>query len=258
MIHVKEEPPVLTVTFDKPGKLNAYGHQDGKDLAEVWAMMAQRDDLLVAIITGAGDKSFIAGVDLSELGNITDVVGTFWHKPDRGYGHGLESGLRLWKPVIAAINGYCVGQGLVVALGADIRLCSDNATFSMPEVKIGVNTAVGSSLLASQIGWSNAADMCLACTVYTAEDALRTGLVSRVYPQADLMPAARAMAERIASYSPLAVQATKEVMVRSRDMTLEQAQTLGEALRLYIKGSADFSEGFAAMAEKRAPAFKGR
>lgn len=258
MIHTKEEPPILLVTIDNPGKLNAISHQDMLDLAEVWTMMAKRDDLLVAIFTGAGDRSFIAGVDLADLGNVTDVVGTFWHRPDRGYGHGLESGLRLWKPVIAAINGYCVGQGLVVALGADIRICSDNATFSMPEVKIGVNTAVGSSLLANQIGWSNAADMCLAASVYTAEDALRTGLVSRVYPQDELMTAARELAERIATFSPLAVQATKEVMVRSRDMTLEQAQVLGEALRLYIKSSEDFSEGFAAMREKRQPVFKGR
>lgn len=169
-----------------------------------------------------------------------------------------STGLRMWKPVIAAIDGYCIGQGLAVALGADIRLCSDTAYFSMPEVKIGVNTVIGAALLPDQIGSSNAADMCLAATVYRAEDALRTGLVSRVYPSAELLPAARELADRIASYAPLAVQATKEVMVRSRETTLEEAMTLGEAIRLYLKRTEDFAEGFAAMREQRTPVFTGR
>lgn len=258
MIRVEDKSPILEVTIDNPSKLNALGKAEMQGLQEAWELLAQRDDLLVAILSGAGDRAFAAGVDLQDLGNMDDVHGAFWRKPDRGYGHSLETGFRMWKPVIAAINGYCVGQGLVVALGADIRICSDTAYFSMPEVRIGVNTAVGSSLLAKQIGWSNAADMCLAASVYRADDALRTGLVSRVYTPEELMPAAHELANRIASFSPLAVQATKEVMVRSREMNLEEAMTLGEAIRLYVKKSEDFAEGFASMREKRAPVFKGR
>jgi E-phenylitaconyl-CoA hydratase len=258
VIIVADKSPILELTINNPEKMNAIKSSDTQELTDALIMMAERDDLRVCIITGAGSRAFAAGADVSGLSGLSDLGSRFWRTPDRGYGLNFETGRRLWKPIIAAINGYCLGQGFVIALGADIRICSENAIFGMPEVKRGVNSASGAHLLRQTIGASAAAEIVLAGVDFNADEALRSGIVSRVYPLDDLMDEARKLANRVAAMSPLAVQASKEVLVRSVDMTLEESMALGYALRMPVVSSEDFTEGMNAFKERRQAVFKGR
>jgi len=260
MIDYAKVNHVVTITLNRPERLNAVGRQAMADLMTCWRRFRDDDDARVAILTGAGDRSFCAGADLKEMAaNSAGRVG-LW--PDRGryasVGNALEDGFPLWKPVIAAINGYCIGEGLVMALGADIRICSESATFALTEVKRGLNTITGAIKLPRVVPPSTAAYMALTGDAIDAREALRVGLVSSVHRPDELQAAANSIAATIAANAPLAVQAVKETMVRGQNSPFDAALAAGGLLRQLILTSADLREGLSAFAERRRPVYSGR
>ncbi len=256
----EKEGHIVTITLNRPERLNAMSRQMVAELKEAWHTFRADDDARVAIVTGAGEKSFCAGVDLKEVAERSETWHreVFWQDHTYGFGGTLEEGMALWKPVIAAVNGYCIGGGFTLILGADIRICSENATFSFPEVKVGLPTITGAILLPRTVPLGWAAQLLLAGDTIDAQTALRIGLVNNVYPQADLMREARALAQRLADNAPLAVRVTKEVMIRGLDMPFERSFVMGEYLRRIARDTEDSREGPRAFKEKRKPRFQGR
>jgi len=260
MIEYAKDDHVVTITLNRPERLNAVGRDAMAELMTCWRRFRDDGDARVAILTGAGDRSFCAGADLKEMaGNAMGERNHFWQRRGRygSVGNALEDGFALWKPVIAAINGYCIGEGLVMALGADIRICSRNATFALTEVKRGLNTITGAIRLPQVIPASTAAHMALTGEAIDAAEALRVGLVSSVHEQGDLPSAARSIAATIAANAPLAVQAVKETMTRGQNAPFDAALATGGLLRQLILASEDFREGLAAFAEGRSPRYTG-
>lgn len=251
---------VVTITLNRPESLNAMNRQLVKELAEAWHTFREDDDARAAIVTGAGERSFSAGVDLKEMADRDESWHreVFWEDHAYGFGATLGEGMPLWKPVVAAVNGHCIGGGLTLILGADIRIASDNASFSFPEVKIGVPTITGAILLPRVVSLGWASQLLLGGDTIDSETALRIGLVNNVYPQAELMAEARKLAQRLADNAPLAVRATKEVMVRGLDMPFERSFVMGEYMRRIARDTEDSREGPRAFKEKRKPDFKGR
>jgi len=259
MIRTSVREHVLVVELDNPDRLNALSTQDFRDLTACWDRLMSDDDLRVAVIHGAGERAFSVGADVKVLEDVGDAgSGGYWSDPDRGYGVNLEDGRAVWKPVIAAIHGYCVGGGLVLALGADMRLASADATFSLPEVKLGVNTVTGAALLAGLVGRGRASRLALTGDRIDAAQAESWGLIDGVLPdRAALLEAAFAVADRIAANAPRAVQAVKEIIVRSESMHLRDVLALGESMRQVVIATNDYDEGLTAFREKRAPVFTG-
>jgi E-phenylitaconyl-CoA hydratase len=171
----------------------------------------------------------------------------------------LNRGLEVWKPVIAAVNGYCLGGGMTLLLGTDLRVAAEHATFSLAEVKRGVFPANGGTQrIARQVPHAIAMEMLLIGDTFDAQTALRWGIVNRVVKADELMAAARDYAARIARNAPLAVQAAKELALRSRDLDLAAGLRMEQMMLRLLQTSDDVREGAAAFAEKRAPAFTGR
>jgi len=217
-----------------------------RDNPEVW----------VAIVTGAGEKAFTAGADLKAFIPRERSKADFWLTQK---GMILNRGLEVWKPVVAAVNGYCLGGGMTLLLATDLRIASEHATFSVAEVKRGVFPANGGTQrIAQQLPYPIAMELLLLGDSIDAQTALRWGLVNRVVKAADLMATARDFAERLARNAPLAVQAAKELAVRSRDMDLATGLRLEQVMLRVLQGSEDVREGTTAFGEKRAPSFTGR
>jgi (E)-benzylidenesuccinyl-CoA hydratase len=263
MIGYEKQDHIVTITIDRPERRNAVGRVAMSELMQAWQRFRADPDARVSILTGAGDVSFCAGADLKEMAaNPTEPAATgFWAERGRygGTGHALEDGFPLWKPVIAAINGHCIGEGVVMSLGADIRLCSANATFALTEVKRGINTIVGAIRLPQVVGPSMAAYLALTGDSIDAGEALRCGLVTAVLDSpAELRTAARELAGRIAANAPLAVQAVKEILVRGQTAPFDAALAAGGMLRQLLLTTDDHREGLAAFNEKRSPMFHGR
>jgi (E)-benzylidenesuccinyl-CoA hydratase len=260
MIDYAKAGHVVTITLNRPERMNAVGRQAMADLLECWKRFRDDDDARVAILTGAGDRSFCAGADLKEMAANSAEPAAIRRDRGRyaGVGNALEDGFPLWKPVIAAINGYCIGEGLVLVLGADIRICSENASFALTEVKRGLNTITGAIRLPKVVPPSTAAFMALTGEAIGAREALRVGLVTSVHRQADLGAAANSIAATIAANAPLAVQAVKETMVRGQNSPFDAAFATGGLLRQLILASADLREGLSAFAERRPPSYTGR
>ena len=171
----------------------------------------------------------------------------------------LNRGLEVWKPVVAAINGYCLGGGMTLMLATDIRVAAEHATFSVPEVKRGVFPANGGTQrIAQQLPHAIAMEMLLIGDAFDAQTALRWGLVNRVVPASELMETATDIAQRLARNAPLAVQAAKELAVRSRDTDLATGLRLEQLMLRVLQDSEDVREGTTAFKEKRAPSFTGR
>lgn len=260
MIDYHRDGAVVTITINAPERLNAVRIADLNELNECWRRYREDPEARVAVITGAGDRAFCAGADRSELAEAfgEEHRADFWRDHARGYGTSPEDGMAQFKPTICAINGWAVGAGLVIALGADIRLCSENARFSMPEVQIGVSTVTGAARLPVIVGPAWAHYLALTGEPIAADVACRIGLVNEVHTQADLLPRAYEIANRIARNAPLAVWATKEVSVRAMEAPYEVVKSLGESLRRQVYESEDFAEGMLATKECREPRFRGR
>jgi (E)-benzylidenesuccinyl-CoA hydratase len=250
----EKEGHIVTITYHRPERMNAINGQMREELNAAWLRFRDDMDAWVAILTGAG-RAFCAGADIREGGAAGTFAGTFWEKPTI---NSFESGLELFKPTIAAINGPCLGYGVTGVLFCDFVLASERATFGFPEVRIGVPTIVGAIRLPQHIGWADAMELLLVGEAVDAMRAKEMGLVWKVVPHDDLMPEARRLAERLCQSAPLAVRATKEVAVRSRTLSWVEAVRFGETMRLVAGSTADAAEGRTAWREKRPPHWQGR
>lgn len=244
----------LLITLDRPEALNSIDPEMYAQLGEAWDRFEQDDELLVAVVTGAGERAFCTGRDLVK--SVEDEAND-WSQ-QRGGGRLTPDGI--WKPVIAAINGHCLAAGLALALGCDVRVASPNATFGTMAAKRGIVAGGGQTQrLARYIPFGIAMEMILFGERISAEEALRYGLVNRVVPQGELLEFALAWADRLCENAPLAVQAMKRAAYEGGwELSLREGLRLEARLYREIMGTRDAAEGARAFAEKRPPRFEGR
>jgi E-phenylitaconyl-CoA hydratase len=249
---------VAVITLNRPAVRNAMNRELRGRLVETLKRVREDPEIRVAIITGAG-KTFSAGADLKERaqsGRAGDADVAAIIDPSRDVGF---SRMTIEKPLIAAVDGYCLAAGFELALLCDMRICTPQARFGLPEIVRGFFPGGGGpQRLIRAIPQAVAMEMILTGDAIDATTALRVGLVSRLVPEPELLATARQIAQRIASHAPLAVKAVKEVTQAALDETLEQALRFGNALRWIIGQTEDAREGPRAFAERRAPSYEGR
>jgi len=240
---------VLVVTMNRPEVYNAVHPPMHNEMAQAWDDFATDPDLWVAVLTGAGTKAFSAGNDLKHT-----AKGGGGTMPASGFA-GLSQRFDLEKPIIAAVNGFAMGGGFETALACDIILGADTATFALPEVKVGFFPAAsGVQRLTRYIGRLAAQDILFTGRHVTPNEALRLGIVNAIVPQADLMGAAMAKAQEIASVSPSAVKATKRVLnAMARAEHLPESLDYSREVVADLAKTEDFREGVNAFVEKRKP-----
>jgi enoyl-CoA hydratase len=244
------------ITFNRPKVLNALNRKTIEELHN--ALLDARDDesVRVLILTGTGEKSFVAGADISELALQTPVKGKEFSLYGQSVFHLLET---MGKPSICAINGFALGGGCELALACTIRIASKTAKLGQPEVKLGILPGYGGSQrMARLCGKGVAHELCLTGEMITAEEALRIGLVNHVYEPAELIPAAEAMAKKIIANGPLAVKFTMEAIERGVEMPQEEGLFLEATLFGVACATEDMREGTKAFLGKRPPQFKGK
>jgi E-phenylitaconyl-CoA hydratase len=247
---------VATITINRPERMNAMDAEHYEALSAAWIRVRDDPGIRVAIVTGAGEKSFTTGADLKSFVHAQPALSELMLTQK---GQLLNRGLEVWKPVVAAVNGYCLGGGVTLMLAADIRVCAEHATFNVAEVKRGVFPANGGTQrIAQQLPHAIAMEMLLIGDSIDAQTALRWGLVNRVVKSAELLATAHEYAQRLARNAPLAVQAAKELAIRSRDVDLATGLRMEQMMLRLLQNSEDVAEGARAFAEKRQPAFTGR
>ena len=246
---------VATITYNRPDALNAIDAEMRRGLNAAFTRFRDEEDAWVAIVTGAG-RAFCAGADMVDgTGAAGEFGGTFWEKPTL---NSFESGWEIFKPVIAAVNGYCLGYGLTLVTWCDFVIASERAEFGFPEVGIGVPTIVGAIRLPQRLNWQYAMELLLTGERVDAARAKEIGLAGWVVPHDELMPEARRLADRLVRAAPLAARATKEVAVRSQHLTMLEAIRFGETMRRVAGATEDAAEGGRAFAERRPPEWKAR
>jgi enoyl-CoA hydratase len=252
----EKKDAIAYITFNRPKVLNALNRKTVEELRD--ALVDARDDssVRVLILTGAGEKSFVAGADISELAQRTPVDGKDFSLFGQGVFHLLET---LGKPSICAINGFALGGGCELALSCSIRLASKTAKLGQPEVKLGIIPGYGGTQrLARLCGKGVVHELCLSGEMISAEEAQRIGLVNHIYEPAELLPAAEALAKKIIANAPLAVKYTMEAIERGVEMPLEEGLFLEATLFGLACATEDMREGTKAFLEKRKADFKGR
>jgi enoyl-CoA hydratase/carnithine racemase len=246
---------VATITYNRPDALNAINGEMRRDLNAAFTRFRDEEDAWVGIVTGEG-RAFCVGADLRGGGNSAgDFPGTFWEKPTQ---NSFESGWEIFKPVIAAVNGYCLGYGLTLVSWCDFVIASDRAQFGMPEARIGVPTIVGAIRLPQRLNWQHAMEILLTGERFDAAHAKEIGLAGWVVPHEDLLTEARALADRLLQAAPLAQRVIKEMAVRSQQLPMIEAIRFGETMRKVAATTEDASEGMRAAAERRASVWRGR
>jgi E-phenylitaconyl-CoA hydratase len=255
-IDFQVENGVALVTINRPEKRNALDHAHYEALSRAWQRVRDDEAIRVAVVTGAGDKAFCAGADLTSFVGAPPSLAALMNTQQ---GQLLNRGLEVWKPVVAAVNGYCLGGGMTLLLATDLRVCVPTATFGLTEVQRGVFPANGGTQrIAQQLPHAIAMELLLLGDAFDADTASRWGLVNRVVPPEDLMPAAMGYARRLANNAPLAVQAAKELAVRSRDADLATGLRMEQLFLRLLQDSQDVAEGRQAFAERRPPRFQGQ
>lgn len=246
---------VATITLNRPEARNAINGAMRRDLNAAWDRFRDDEDAWVGILAANGD-CFCAGADLKDGdGAVGTFGGTFWEKPTI---NSFESGMELFKPTIAAVNGPCIGYGLTGVLFCDFVIASTEAVFCYPEVSIGIPTIVGAIRLPHRVGWANAMELLLTGAPMSAQRATETGLVWKLVEPDDLMQTARDWAQVLANAAPLAQRATKEVAWRTADMGWIESVRFGEVMRKVAGATEDAAEGRAAWRDKRVPRWKAR
>jgi enoyl-CoA hydratase/carnithine racemase len=260
---VRYEPKgkIALITLDRPDALNTFDRAMHNELHDAWLAFRDDPDLRVAVVTGAGDRSFSAGADVRGFGQQTTderrPAGPSRHLWETRFDWDLQGGLEVWKPTIAAINGYCIGEGLTLALACDFRIASERAIFQYPEVQIGIPTIAGAIRAPRVVGLGSALELLLIGDRVNAQRAYDMGLVNKVVPHEELMEEANRWAERLARNAPQAMAATKEMAVRSQALSFNDALRMGEAFRKIAGSTDDAREGIRAFREKRDPDYHG-
>ncbi len=254
---LERDGAIAIVTINRPKTLNALNVATICELDEVFASLSQPDSGVRAIVlTGAGEKSFVAGADIQEIRELDVVTG----KAFAARGLALYSRIEKMRvPVIAAVNGFALGGGCELAMACHLRLASENAKFGQPEINLGIIPGYGGTQrLPRLVGRGRALDLLLTGRMIPAVEALGWGLVSAVYPPAELMAAARKLAAELAAKASLAAAAILEAVDTGLQLGLDQGLKTEENLFAYSCGTEDMKEGTSAFLEKRKAEFKGR
>lgn len=245
---------VAYVTLNRPEAMNSLDPESVEQLNHIWQEVRSNPEIYVSVLTGAGEKSFCTGTDMKKTPPPTECMAALYLRN----GQPILPAMKMWKPLIAAINGFAVGGGLEMALACDLRIASSQAKFGLTEVKVaslaGLN---GTQMLPRVIPQAIAMKMLLTGETITAEEALRYGLVSDVVAPEELGKLATTLAEKIASAAPLSVQAAKQAAVLGQDMPLEHGILFSHLLWGVLRDTEDRKEGFKAFAEKRSPQYRG-
>jgi len=247
---------VAVLTINRPEKRNAVNNQAVEDLDQALAQVEQNPDLRVLILTGAGEKAFVAGADVNELAKRDTLLGRTESRRRQEVYTRIE---QLEIPSIAAINGWAVGTGLEIAMACSMRVASEKAKMGQPEVKLGITPgAGGSQRLPRLVGMGRALEMILTGDPVTAQEAKAMGLVNRVVPHDQVLEEAKKLAGTIAARPKLAIQYSKAAVLRYADGSLAEGLDHESYLHALSCGTADKKEGVAAFLEKRDPKFTGR
>ena len=252
---LQREGAVAVVTVNRPKVLNALNIATLDELAATMRQLQRDESVRCVIVTGAGEKSFIAGADINELAALTPTAGREHARAGQAVFDIIE---QLGKPVIAAINGYALGGGCELAMACTIRIAADTARLGQPEINLGIIPGYGGTQrLARLIGAGRALELLLTGEQIGAAEAYRLGLVNRVVPAADLMAEAHRLAAAIAAKAPVAVRYILEAVRCGVQLPLGEAQALEATLFGLVASTEDMREGTRAFLEKRQPEFKG-
>jgi enoyl-CoA hydratase/carnithine racemase len=251
---------IAIITMNRPERMNAIDPQTSAEMHEAFCDFRDDEGLWVAILTGAGERAFSAGNDLVAMSQMqqqgSNAVSAAYSRAPFG---GITRGFECWKPIIGAINGYCLAGGLEIAMSCDIRVAADHATFGLPEVtRAIIPGATGTQRLPRLIPMGLALELILTGGRFDVEWAYRNGLVNHVVQADQVMPKALAIAEAICENGPLAVRLAKEAAVRGSGMPLEDGLRLELEQSRKVLASEDAREGPLAFAQKRKPEYKGR
>jgi enoyl-CoA hydratase len=252
---LEHDGPVAILTINRPAVLNALDTPTTDELRRAILQLKHDTAVRVVIITGAGEKSFIAGADINELAALRPTQGK--EHAQRGQ-HVLDLIENMGKPVIAAINGFCLGGGCELAMACTLRIAADTARIGQPEINLGIIPGyAGSQRLARLVGKGIALDLLLTGRQIKAVEALAIGLVNRVVPATEVRSAAKTLAHELASKAPVAMQYIIEAVNRGLEISCDKAQVHEATLFGLVASTQDMREGTRAFLEKRKPQFKG-
>ena len=250
-----KEDHVAYITLNRPKAMNSLDPESVQRLGEIWDEVKNDNDVRVSVLTAAGEKSFCTGTDMKKTPPPTECMASTWLRD----GQPILPAMKMWKPIICAINGYAIGGGLEMALACDMRIASSNAKFGLTEVKVaslaGLN---GTQCLPRAIPQAVAMKMLLTGEMIDAEEALRVGLISDIVEPDGLQDLAKKYASKIAANAPLSVKAAKQAAVMGLEMPLDQGIAFSHLLWGVLRDTEDRKEGFSAFAEKRAPQWQGK
>ena len=247
---------VATLTINRPKVLNALDAATLGELGEAMRGLQADDSVRVVILTGSGDRAFVAGADINELATLAPDAAKAHAELGQGVFDLIE---RLGKPVIAAVNGFALGGGCELAMACTVRLAADSARFGQPEVKLGLTPGfAGTQRLPRLVGKGRAMELILGGGVIDAAEAYRIGLVNRVVPAASLMEEARALAQAWAANAPIAMRYAMEAVAHGLETSFAEGRFVEASLFGLAFATEDMREGTRAFLEKRKPAFRGR
>jgi enoyl-CoA hydratase len=253
---IERDGPVAILTLNRPKVLNALSTQTLDELRRAILELKHDEGVRAVILTGAGEKSFVAGADINELATQTPTIGRQHALAGQ---HVLDLIQNMGKPVIAAINGYALGGGCELAMACTIRIAADTAKLGQPEINLGIIPGyAGTQRLARFVGRGRALELLLTGDQVSAQEAHRLGLVNRVVPAAELMGEAKTLAATLAGKAPIAVRYILDAVHKGLDMPFAEAQTYEATLFGLVASTDDMREGTKAFLEKRKADFKGR
>ncbi|MCL4464339.1 MAG: short-chain-enoyl-CoA hydratase [Firmicutes bacterium] len=252
----EKQDDVAIVTVNRPKALNALNAPTLRELEQVFTQLAEDESVSVVILTGAGEKAFVAGADIAFMQELTAIEARKFALLGQAAFNKIEN---LPQPVIAAINGFALGGGCELAMACDIRLASENAKFGQPEVNLGVPPGfAGTQRLPRLVGKGRAKELLYTADMIDAQEAYRIGLVNKVFPAAELLDAAQKMAKKIATKGQIAVRLTKSAVNQGLEMDAERGMAYEAEVFGLVFSTEDQKEGMKAFLEKRKADFKGK